>query len=57
MKYRGFALYAGPAGIYGMLDREKSSIWTQACETQAACKRVIDAFYEWEEGMRGGKGT
>lgn len=57
MRYRGFELYTGPTGTYGMLEREKSSVLTPAYETRAACKRLIDAFYEWETGMNGGKGT
>lgn len=57
MRYRGFELYTGPTGTYGMLEREKSSVLTPAYETRAACKRTIDAFYEWETGMNGGKGT
>lgn len=54
-KYRGFELRRAREGVYGRLEREKSRVVTPVCDTQAACRRLIDAFYKWEAGMHGGK--
>ncbi len=54
-KYRGFELRRAREGVYGRLEREKSRVVTPVCDTQAACRRLIDAFHDWEAGMHGGK--
>nr|DAU81939.1 MAG TPA: hypothetical protein [Caudoviricetes sp.] len=54
-KYRDFELRRAREGVYGRLEREKSRVVTPVCDTQAACRRMIDDFYGWEMGMNGGK--